>query len=149
MAQAITIAYSKFRILLGDGASPEVFTAPCGLNTRSLRRNKTTNEIDIPDCDDEDAPAWVGREVRSLDWSVTGEGVLAEQAVEAWEAFFDSTESRNVRIEMVFPSTASGSPGTITKEGRAHLTSFEVTGNRGEKVTVSIELSGDGALVTA
>lgn len=149
MAQAITIPYSKFRILLGNAASPEVFAAPCGLNTRALRRSKTTNEIDIPDCDDEDAPAWVGREVRSLDWSVTGEGVLAEQAVEDWEAFFNSTDSRNVRIEMVFPSTVSGSPGTIAKVGRAHLTSFEVTGNRGEKVTVSIELSGDGALVTA
>lgn len=144
MAQATVIGYSKFRILLGDGASPEVFAAPCGLNTRSLDRTKTLNEIDIPDCADEDAPAWVGREVRSLDWTVSGEGVLSAEAVDMWESFFASTLSRNVRIEEEF----IGSVGTITHNGRAHLSTFTLTGERGDKVRVNIELSGDGALVT-
>jgi predicted secreted protein len=145
MAQATTMSFSKMRILLGDAGSPETFSAPCGLNTRALRRLKNTNEIDIPDCDDEDAAAWIGREVRSLDWSITGEGVLAVEAIEAWEAFFTGTTSKNVQIEI----ETGGSPGTITMNGAAHLTSYEVTANRGEKVSVSIELSGDGALVTA
>jgi predicted secreted protein len=144
MTQATTIKFSKFRVLLGDGASPETFTAPCGFNSRSLKRTKGTNEIDIPDCDDEDAPAWVGREVKSLDWSVSGEGVLAEESVAAWEDFFDSIESRHVQIEIEFP----GSVGTITMNGSAHLTNYEVNAERGGKVQVSIELVGDGALVT-
>lgn len=144
MAQATVIGYSKFRILLGDGASPEVFTAPCGLNTRSLDRTKELNEVDIPDCDDEDAPAYVGREVKSLDWSIGGEGLLAAEAVEMWEEYYDSTVSKNVRIEQEFPSPV----GTIIKQGRAHLSTFTVTGERGSKVAVSIELVGDGALVT-
>jgi predicted secreted protein len=146
MAQATAIAFSKFRILLGDGATPvETFDRPCGLNSRSLDRTKATNEIDIPDCDDEDAPAWVGREVKSLDWTVSGEGIMAEESVEAWEDFFNSTASKHVRIERVFP----GGVGTITQNGSAHLTKFTISGERGDKVKVSIELSGDGELVTA
>jgi predicted secreted protein len=142
MAQATAIGFSKFRVLLGDGASNEVFTAPCGFNARALNRSKTTNEVDIPDCADEDAPAWVGREVRSLDWTVTGEGLLVAESVESWNDFFDSTLSRNVRVEIEFPSPV----GTITYNGAAHLTTYEITGTRGEKVTANIELSGDGAL---
>lgn len=145
MAQATTMSFSKMRILLGDGGSPEQFAAPCGLNTRALRRTKNTNEIDIPDCADEDAAAWIGREVRSLDWGVTGEGVLAVEAIESWEAFFTGTTSKNVQIEI----ETGASPGTITLNGAAHLSSYEITANRGEKVSVSIELVGDGALVTS
>lgn len=143
MAQATTFTFSKVRVLLGNGASPELFAAPCGFNSRSLRRTKTTNEVDIPDCSDEDAPAWVGREVRSLDWNVTGEGVLAEESVSMWEDFFDSSTSRNVQV-IIDGVGITG--GDITLLGRAHLTSYEIGANRGEKATISIELSGDGEL---
>lgn len=143
MAQAVTLRYSKLRVLLGDGGSPEAFDFPCGLNSRALNRSKALNEIDIPDCDDEDAPAWIGREVRSLDWSVTGEGVLDESAQILWDAFFDDLDPRNVRIEL------EKSTGILAWEGRAHLQTYNVTGNRGEKVGVNIELVGDGALVSA
>lgn len=143
MAQAVTLRYSKLRILLGNGDSPETFDFPCGLNARALNRSKALNEIDIPDCDDEDAPAWIGREVRSLDWSVTGEGVLDESAHVMWEEFFNDLDSRTVRIEI------EKSTGTEAFEGRAHLQTYNLTGNRGEKVGVNIELVGDGALASA
>jgi hypothetical protein len=142
MVAAAVISFSKFRVLLGDGASPEVFSAPCGFNSRALNRAKNLNEVVIPDCDDEDEPAWVGREIVSLTWGVTGDGVLAEQSIEMWEDFFDSTVSRSVRVEIDLPTQA-----TLTKEGKAHLSTFNIVGNRGEKVTVNIELAGDGALV--
>ena len=53
-----------------------------------------------------------------------------------------STAARNLRIEQEFP----GGVGTLTKQGAAHLVNFEITGERGSKVTCSIELAGDGAL---
>lgn len=142
MAQASVISFSKFRVLLGDGASPETFTAPCGFNSRALNRLKNLNEVVIPDCDDEDAAAWIGRDVASLSWGVTGEGVLAEESIEMWEDFFDSTASRNVRVEIELPTQAM-----LVKEGRAHLSTFNVAANRGEKATVNVELAGDGELV--
>lgn len=142
MAQATAISFAKFRILLGDGGSPEVFTAPCGFNSRSWDRTKNLNEVDVPDCADEDKPADVGREVRSLDWTVSGEGLLVEESVATWEAFFASNLSRNVQLELQFP----GGVGTLRKRGKAHLGKFTITGNRGDKVTAAIELSADGAL---
>lgn len=146
MALATTYAFSKLKVRIGDGASTESFSTPCGLNARALQRTKTLNEIDIPDCDDEDAPAWIGREVKSLDWKVTGEGVLAAEALPLWEAMFEAGESRNVQIEILTVGVAND---TISKIGRAHLSSYEISGNRGEKVGVTIELTGDGALVDA
>lgn len=141
MAEATTIKFSKLRVLLGDGESPETFSAPCGFNQRSLNRSKALTEIEVNDCDDEDEPAWVGREVQSLTWSVTGEGVLPQESVRMWEDFFSSANSRNVRIEMLYPSE------TIFFEGKAHLQTYTVGANRGEKVTKTIDLQGDGALV--
>lgn len=143
MAKATVISYAMFRIKLGDGNSPEVFSAPCGLNTRALNRLKNLSEIDIPDCTDEDAPASVGREVRSTDWNISGEGVLAAESVSVWEDAFNTIESINVLIEIEFPDSP---PGTIMYTGRAHLSTYNITGNRGEKVTAQIELQGDGAL---
>lgn len=141
MAAATTIKFSKFRVLLGDGASPETFSAPCGFNQRSLNRTKELTEIEEPDCDDEDDPAWVGREVKSLSWSVAGEGVLPQESARTWEDFFNSSSSRNVRLELIYPSES------IFYEGRAHLANYTIGANRGEKVTKNIDLQGDGALV--
>jgi len=92
------------------------------------------------DCDDEDAVAWKARTVESLEWSVTGEGVLPQQSVQLWEDFVNSPESRGVRIEMIYPND------TIIYEGRAHMANYTVGANRGEKVTMNIDLQGDGAL---
>jgi hypothetical protein len=143
MAAATTITFSKVRVLLGDGASPEVFTAPCGFNARAFNRSKNVNEVVVPDCDDEDAPAWVGRDVISLTWNITGEGVLAQESVESWEEFFNSNSSRMVRVEFEF----GGSVGLIAYEGAAHLTTYNLGANRGERATINVELQGDGALV--
>lgn len=140
MAAATTISFNKLRVLLGDGASPETFSAPCGFSQRSLNRVKSLKEDLEVDCDDEDAPAWKARTVESLEWSVTGEGVLPQESVRLWEDFFNSSESRNVRIEMLYPSE------TIFLMGKAHLANYTIGANRGEKVTKNIDLQGDGAL---
>lgn len=140
MAEATTIAFNKLRILLGDGASPETFSAPCGFSQRSLNRVKTLKEDLSIDCDDEDAPAWKARTVESLEWSVTGEGVLPQESIGFWEAFFASGDSVNVRIEMLYPSD------TRFFLGKAHLANYTVGANRGEKVTMNIDLQGDGEL---
>lgn len=149
MAAATTIPFSKLKVLLGDGASPEVFTAPCGFNSRAFNRSKSLREDIEPDCDEEaeeeEDPAWVARTVESLSWNVTGEGVLPEESVAMWEAFFNSAASRNVRVELIYP----GSIGTIAYTGKAHLQTYNIAAERGGKVTKNIDLQGDGALVPA
>jgi hypothetical protein len=141
MAKPTTIKFGKFRVKLGDGASPEVFTAPCGFTSKAFNRNKTLNEVNVPDCDDPDAPAWVERDVAALSWSVTGQGVLAGEAVMTWDDFFQSTDPRNVLVEFEYPD------GIVTYTGAAHLESFEITGEQGQRVLANITLQGDGELV--
>ena len=142
MAQATAISFAKLKVYLEDPADPGVYVAPCGFNQRSFTRNKNLSEVDIPDCDDEDAPAEVGREVRSLTWSITGQGVLTAESVAIWDKFYASATSWNVKIEQVFPAPT----GTIVYTGAAHLESMEDGANRGEKCTRNVSLQSDGAL---
>ena len=65
MTQATTYPFSKFLVKIGDGAAPEVFTDPCGLTSKGFTRTANLNDTNIPDCDDPDAPSWLGRDVVS------------------------------------------------------------------------------------
>lgn len=142
MTQATTIKFGKMIVKLGDGSSsPEVFTAPCGLTTHALNRSKTLNETNVPDCDDPDAITWVGREVQSLSWGISGNGVLAQESIAAWEDFLRSTDSRNVEVTIIFPLA------TYTYRGAAHLETFNISAELGQKVQVEVSLQGDGELI--
>lgn len=140
MAKPKTAASSKLLILLGDGATPEVFTAPCGLTTKGLNFSAETNDVMVPDCDNPDDPAWTERVVSSLSGTITGSGVLAMESLPVWRAFFFSGAARNCRVRLAVPLADNG--GHF--EGRFLLTSFEITGEIGNKVQVSVELMNDG-----
>lgn len=143
MAKPTTAKGGKMLVKLGDGGSPEIFAAPCGFNSKTFTRSKTLNEVQVPDCDDPDAPQVVERDVQSIDWEVSGEGILAAEALATWDAFNDSTDTKNVQIVLDLPAPT----GTITYTGAAHLESFEIVGQIGQRITVSITLKGSGELV--
>lgn len=142
MAQATVMSAGKLFISLGNGASPEVFTAPCGLTTRGLALSKNVNETVIPDCADPDLPAWVGRDVVSLSGEVTGTGVLAVEAIPTWQNAFNTTASFNARIGLNVPLAQNGG----YYQGKVHLTNFSIGGEQGNKVTVDVTLVSDGVL---
>lgn len=142
MAQPKTIKFGKMKVELGDGETPEVFSAPCGFTQKSFARNKSLNEVAIPDCDDPDAPVVLGTDVATIGWAVSGEGVLAGESIDLWDGFYDSTTSRNVKVTFEFDAPV----GNIVYVGAAHLESFEITGALGSRVTANVSLRGDGAL---
>lgn len=146
MALPQTAKFGSFRILLGDGASPEVFSAPCGFTQKSFSRSKELSDIVVPDCDDPDAPAWVGREVRSLSSSISGSGVLAKAALPVWDVAFDKTDSINCKVEMRW-GTGVGAGNLLTYTQRFHLSSFEISADLGDKVQISVQMESDGAAV--
>ena len=135
MTEATTISGGTFLVLLGDGASPEVFTAPCGLTTRGFNQTKAVNETIIPDCADPDAATWAHRDAASFSGSISGAGLLAMESIPAWQAFFSSNASKSVKIQC-------GGAGHWT--GKFHCTKFEVGGENKKRATVSIELQSDG-----
>lgn len=135
MTEATTISGGEFLVLLGDGADPEVFTAPCGLVTRGFSQTKAVNETIIPDCSDPDTATWAVRDAASFSGSISGAGVLATESLSAWQAFFASSSSKNVKIQ-------AGSAGHWV--GKFHCTKFDIGGENKKRSTVSIELQSDG-----
>ncbi|MDQ0558309.1 putative secreted protein [Rhizobium mesoamericanum] len=139
--QPTTARFGKFRVLLGNDATPIVYTAPCGFTSKSLTLTKDLTEVNLPDCDDPDAVAWVGRDASSLSASISGEGVAAAESVEKWLDAWESVESVPVKIELEFPAK------TITWTGLMHVNSLNPSAEQGGRVTLSVELQSDGELV--
>lgn len=137
----------KLLLKMGDGVSPEVFTAICTINAaRSISGTTATNDFNIPDCLDPDALAFVTREKVSISYSVSGAGILNTPDVEDLTDWLASPDSKNCQIIVDVPSADGG----VIFEGAFHLTEFQITGDRGGKMEASISLVSDGEVtVTA
>ncbi len=142
MAQPTTYQGSHVAIFL-EGTPAGTYVRPCGLTDHTLSFSKNTNTVTVPDCDDPDLPAWIERETESIDFTASGSGVLAAEAVDDWYAAFESTATVNARIYV-------GKPDDTAKgrfwQGRVHVTGFEVSGTRGNKAQVSVSIESDGEL---
>lgn len=143
MAKPRTYVGSTVAIFLESAASPGTFLRPCGLNNHTVTFSKNTQDVTVPDCDDPELPAWIERGVESLDMNANGSGILAAEAVDNWWRAFNTTESINARVYI-------GKPDNIADgrywEGRVHITSFEVTGERGGKAQASVTIVSDGEM---
>ena len=76
--------------------------------------------------------------------SGSGNGILAAEAVDAWWAAFNSTESIPARI---YIGSLTDTVNGRFWQGNIHITSFEVTGERGNKAQVSVSFVSDGEMV--
>ncbi|MGW9822288.1 tail tube protein [Methylorubrum extorquens] len=137
-----TRRFGDFRVYINTGTDTSpVFEMPCGFLSKSLELSATTGETDVPDCDDPDGAVWTERDTRSRSARVSGQGVLAMESYEEWRAFYLSPASRLVRVE--FNDTAANGGGHW--QGRAILTTMtHGSGNRGEKLTLNVDMSSDG-----
>jgi hypothetical protein len=140
MAEPKTIKGGKVRVLLGNSATPIVYTAPCGFNQRTVTLNKGLEEVSLPDCADPDAVNWLGRDAVSLSMTISGEGVLAEESVETWLDAFDDVDSVPVKVEWEFPAKK------ITWTGRMHVENFEAGAQDGRRVTGNVSMQSDGKM---
>ena len=143
MAQPITARPGKMRILLGNGETPEVFSAPCGLTTKGIQIQKNLSDVSIPDCDDPDAPYWLARDVTNLSISINGECGLAAESEAIWINAAYSTEAINAKVEIEF------STGIRTFSGAFHIDNFGINATQGERVSASISLQSDGIITTS
>lgn len=127
------IAGTKLLILVGDGASPEVFSQPCGLTSSTFSLTSATGSTVVPWCDAPEDAAWDSKEVTSLSAQVTGSGVMAVESFAIWSNWFLSGASKNAQVKL-------DDPGLGYYTGPWILSSFKLTGTRGQKVTVDITL---------
>ena len=143
MAQPTTFSFKKLLVMLGDGGTPETFLAPCGLNSKGLNFTKDTNDTTVPDCDAPDAPAWTQRAVVSQAASISGSGILAAEAHATWRSAYLSTDPVNCRIKI--DDVLANGGGYY--EGAFHLTTFNITGSRGDFINVEVALQSSGEVV--
>lgn len=133
----------KLFLKVGNGASPEVFTAFCTINAqRGITFTAGTREFPLIDCNDPDAIAWILREKDSLSAAFTGAGQLNTPDVEEFFDWLKEEDSRNCQVVLDVPAIDGG----IIWEGKWHLTEFSITGDRGTKQEASITAASDGEI---
>jgi hypothetical protein len=136
----------KLLLKVGDGASPETFTALCTVNSqRGIVFTSPTNEFPEIDCSDPDAISWLLREKVSLSGAFTGAGILNTPDVEDMFDWLVSPDSKNCQVVVDVPALDGG----IIFEGAWHLTDFGITGDRGAKMEGNITLASDGEISKA
>jgi hypothetical protein len=143
MAQVKYASGVKLVIMIGDGATPEVFTAYCTVNAaRSIKGDAATNDFNIPDCDDPDMVGWLAREKVSLSYTLSGAGILNTPDVQVFAEYLADPLSRNCQIIVDVPAADGG----VMFAGPFHLTSFEITGDRGKKMEATLSMVSDGEI---
>lgn len=136
MTKATTRKFSEFLVELGDGADPEQFSDPCGLTSRGFERTANMNETNVPDCTNPDDPSWLERDVVSYSASLSGQGVVAAESIDTWEDWWTAGTSKNVRVEL----------GDKAWLGSFKLSQFNITGERGQRVNMSVTMVSDGPI---
>lgn len=144
MAQPTTAKGHQLQILIGDGASPEVFAPKCLINAaRSLNLEATTRDQRVPDCDSPGMPAWLTREKDTLSARVSGAGVLHVSDSAFFDAWFVSKDAKNIQVK-------ENVTGGRTASGAFHLVRFDLEGaDQNELVNASIELVSTGVVTFA
>lgn len=134
-----TIKGTQLYIKVGDGASPEVFTHPCLINSeRGVTFRSATNDIIVPDCATPDDPAFRQLVKDALSAGVTGAGVLDTTSIATYDTWWRGDTAKNVQVWL----------GTVGYwEMPMKLTEWEVTGERNNKAQVSLTLESDGVVV--
>lgn len=129
---------------VGNGASPEVYTAYCSINAaRGITFSSAVNDFSIPDCTDPDLIAWIAREKSSLSVAASGAGILNTPDVAGFFNWWSGRTSKHCTVTVDVGPTLGGQVFT----GYFHLTDFSITGDRGGKMECSITLASDGEVV--
>lgn len=143
MAKPTTYKGSLVAVYLESPTTPGTYLKPCGLTEHTVSFTKNATEVNIPDCDNPELPQWVERDVESLDLSISGSGLLAAEAVQAWWKYFNDTDPVNCRV---YIGAASDATNGYYWSGAFHITSFETGGTVGQKATASIGLASSGPI---
>lgn len=136
MTAATTLKYSEFKILLGDGADPEVFSPICGLTTKGFNYTTDTSSTNVPDCTDEDLPSFSEKDIIAFSAQLSGSGVATRQSLGQLQDWMESGERMNVKVS--FADAPVGDPEVYT--GPAVLSALNITANKGERVNVDITI---------
>lgn len=139
MAKPITEKFEQ--MVLETSENGTVWTRICGLVGVSITRNAQFDTSEVPaDCDDESLPLDIERAIRTIEVSVSADGVWAQQSHGDMLDWFYSGVSKQIRVGHM--NAAVGD--TEYEAGPGLLTSLTNQRTKGQKVTCAIEIQFDG-----
>ena len=137
MNAAVTTTFAKFKILLGDGATPtEAFAPICGLTSKGIDFSADTVTSEVPDCADEDLPSFQEKDIKSVSISLSGSGMWSTSNHAVLVDWFMSAAKKNIKVE--YSDATSGSPKTLA--GPAVLTKLGNQVDKGGRVQADIAI---------
>lgn len=96
-------------IQFGDGDSPEVYAHNCTINlSKEFTLEASTIDATEPNCEDEDAPAWVLRAVDTLSAGISGSGTMDPVSYGVLRAKMLAGTAFNVRVKLDLALAAGG-----------------------------------------
>jgi hypothetical protein len=141
--QIVNVQAGELLVLqLGNGASPEVFSASCTINTsRSITFSSKSSTAEVPDCTNPSAPATTLRQVQSTDLSFDGAGLCDGPSVLPLVQWQQSGQPKNAKIIV----NRSGANGGFTVSVPLICDSIEFGGMRAEQMTFTGKFSQQSA----
>jgi len=116
----------RISVLVGDGASPEVFTKLCGATSRSFTIQKNTTDDNVDPCDDPEAIPSRVLQVTGIQWDMSLNILYNRTQAAMIRDLITTTESSNFRFEFTEPGTENIDAGYW--QGMGQVTNFQVTG---------------------
>lgn len=143
MAKAVTEKFEQMVLEVETAPGADTYARVCGLIDVEVSRTANLDTAEVPDCDDESLPLDVENQVRSIEVSVSGSGVWAQQSHGTITDWFYSGAPLNVRVGNL--NALAGQ--TEYETGPALLTSLSNARTKGQKVSAAIEIKFDGTPV--
>lgn len=138
-AAPVTEKFEQMTLETSDNGT--TWTKVCGLVGVTINRSAQFDTSEVPaDCTDESLPLKVERSVRSVDVTISADGVFAQQSHKTLSDWFYGGTTKQVRIGHA--ATLTGDPQY--EQGPAFLTSFNNVRAKGQKVTAAVEIAFDG-----
>lgn len=137
------VEFDFAQVLIGDGATPEVFTILCGIEDVSVNQSAETSDRYRRDCEKPGTVPSRKVVVTGRKWDITGNGVASAAMIPTLTANLGI--HRNYRVVGGRRDGTDAGETVGTFEGRAVLTSNNLAIG-GEGGTGEITLAGDGLL---
>jgi tail tube protein len=133
---------NRFRLMRGNGASPEVFTFVCIAQTKGLTKTNEYEDATVPDCDNPTSIPNRKSIVRSHQWGLTFSGICDAKQFRVIDQDCDSETPINYQLLIDKPVAEGG--GTWT--GPIYFETLTVTSTNNGLVNFNATTRGDDKL---
>lgn len=135
-------------VKIGDGADPEVFSALCGLTSKTMTVNANNYDVTTTDCTEPGGQLWREVQTGMRMVNIAGNGYFEDSATEeilrskVMGTGIADTADAVANFEVTVPDF-----GTFT--GAFHIDSLEYGGEQEDGVTYTLALSSTGVIAFA